>query len=134
MLAWLAMTTRLALVAIATEPWQVLAFQIFDGLASGIFSVIAGAWVMDRLADRRRACEAQVIVGTSLVFGSALGPLISGIMIDSTGYRGMFGVLACIGLVATLIIVFSIPETIANQNSESKGSPLQVEPEIPATV
>ena len=114
--AWLMMTSRLLLVAFAQETWQVLVFQVLDGAANGLFSVIAGAWVMDRLADRRRAAEAQVIVGTSLVLGSALGPLLAGLIVEALGYRMLFIALAGVGLAATVLVLRLVPESVSTRD------------------
>jgi MFS family permease len=111
-LGWGAMAVRLALLGVAREAWQVLALQVLDGLAQGLFAVMAAAWVTDRLADPRRVGEAQVLVGSALVFGSALGPLLAGLVVDTVGYRGMFGLLAGVATVATLIIIVFVPETL----------------------
>jgi MFS family permease len=132
--AWSAMALRLALVSVATVPWEVLAIQILDGLANGLFSVIAGTWVADRLADKRRACEAQVIVGASLVLGSALGPLIAGLIIGPLGYRGMFGCLAAVGLVATAIVALRIPETVPISKDDANVDERRLALEISARV
>src|SRR5262249_5812849 len=78
---WGVMGLRLALVAMAQTPGQVIAIQALDGLANGLFAVLAAAWVTDRLADPRRAGEAQVIVGSCLVLGSAIGPAVSGFLV-----------------------------------------------------
>jgi MFS family permease len=88
-----------------------------DGVAQSLFAVTAAAWVTDRLADPRRVGEAQVLVGSALVFGSAVGPLLSGLVIDSLGYRGTFGLLGGIGAIATLIVTLLIPETLSDTNS-----------------
>lgn len=107
---WAAMTVRLVLVALASAPWQVLAVQVLDGAAQGLFIVAAAAWVTDRIADHKRIGEAQVIVGCSLVAGSAIGPTLAGFAIEALGYRGMFWLLAGIGAIATTILVIAIPE------------------------
>lgn len=109
---WITMAVRLALVAVAQSPAQVLAIQTLDGLANGIFAVLAAAWVTDRLADPRRVGTAQVLVGTALVGGSAAGPLIAGFIVDAVGYRGMFALLAGVGTVATLLVITCVPETL----------------------
>ncbi|HUY35673.1 MAG TPA: MFS transporter [Pirellulales bacterium] len=109
---WATMSVRLALVALARSPWEVVAVQALDGLAGGLFSVLAAAWVTDRLGDGRRVSEAQVIVGTSLVFGSAVGPALSGLIVESLGYRGLFGLLAAVGAAATALVVVLVPETL----------------------
>lgn len=110
--AWVAMSVRLVLLGMAEASWHVLAVQALDGVCSGLFSVLAGTWVTDRLGDARRASEAQAIVGTSLVLGSALGPAVSAPLVTALGYRGLFGVLAVMGGVATLLLMALVPETL----------------------
>jgi MFS family permease len=90
-----------------------VANQALDGLGNGLFAVLAAAWVTDRLADPRRAGEAQVIVGSCLVLGSAIGPAVSGFLVGPLGYRGLFALLAGVGAVATAIVVCFVPETLA---------------------
>jgi MFS family permease len=111
--AWAIMTTRLVLLAVAQAPWQVLLVQILDGLGQAMFAVLAASWVTDRLADPRKAGEAQVLVGSSLVFGSAIGPAATGLVVDTMGYRGVFATLAAIGAAATLLVVWRVPESLA---------------------
>ena len=89
-----------------------MANQALDGLGNGLFAVVAAAWVTDRLADPRRAGEAQVIVGSCLVFGSAIGPAAASFLVGPLGYRGLFLALAGVGAIATLIVVFLVPETL----------------------
>jgi MFS family permease len=110
-LGWTVMTIRLVLLALANDGWQVLLIQFLDGLAQTVFAVVAAAWVTDRFADARRAGEAQVLVGSSLVLGSALGPALAGLIVEGLGYRGTFGVLSAVGVAATLLVVLFIPET-----------------------
>jgi MFS family permease len=114
---WSVMSLRLVLLALATEGWQVLGIQILDGLAQGLFAVTAAAWMTDRLANRRRVGEAQVLVGGSLVFGSAVGPLLTGLVVEELGYRGTFGVLAGVGVAATILVGTLVPETVPARKS-----------------
>jgi MFS family permease len=120
---WTTMTVRLALVALARSPWEIVAVQVLDGIAGGLFGVLAAAWVTDRLGDARRVSEAQVIVGTSLVLGSALGPAVSSLIVDAIGYRGLFGLLAAIGVGATALVVVCVPETLAPTAAARPMSP-----------
>jgi MFS family permease len=118
---WVIMVLRLVFVALAQTPWQVVLNQALDGLGNGIFAVIAAAWVTDRLGDPRRSGEAQAIVGCSLVFGSAVGPAITGFLVEPLGYRNLFWVLAGIGSVATAILILLVPETLKTRTDlESK--------------
>ncbi len=117
LVGWAVMSLRLALVAVAQTSWQVVVIQLLDGFANGLFAVIAAAWVTDRLASPRHAGQAQVIVGTCLVLGSALGPALSGMVVDALGYRQLFGMLAAIGAFATLLVASFIPETVNRQEN-----------------
>jgi len=109
---WSIMALRLALVAIVQSPWLAVANQALDGLGNGLFAVVAAAWVNDRLDDPRRSGEAQVIVGSCLVFGSAIGPAAASFLVEPLGYRGLFLALAGLGAIATAIVVFFVPETL----------------------
>jgi MFS family permease len=109
---WTLMAVRLAFAAVARTPELVVANQALDGLANGLFAVVAAAWVTDRLADPRRAGEALVIVGSCLVLGSAIGPAVASVLVEPLGYRGLFLALAGIGAIATLVVVIFVPETL----------------------
>ena len=113
---WTIMTVRLALVALIQNPNLIVINQALDGLGNGLFAVLAAAWVTDRLADPRRSGEAQVIVGSCLVLGSAIGPAVAGCVVDSLGYRGLFLALAGVGALATAIVIVLVPETLKKHN------------------
>jgi MFS family permease len=123
--AWAIMTVRLALLAVAQATWQALAIQVLDGLAQALFAVLAAAWVTDRLADPARAGEAQGLVGSALVFGSAIGPATTGLVVEALGYRGTFALLAGAGAVATGLVVARVPETLKR---DGKSSDLRLSP------
>jgi MFS family permease len=122
---WTIMAVRLGLVSVVPSPMMAVAIQALDGLGNGLFAVLAAAWVTDRLADPRRAGEAQVIVGSCLVLGSAIGPAAAGYLVAPLGYRGLFALLAVVGALATSIVVFLVPETLAKH--EPVARPLMVE-------
>jgi MFS family permease len=118
---WAIMTVRLGLVSLVQDPWLAVANQALDGLGNGLFAVLAAAWVTDRLADPRRSGEAQVIVGSCLVLGSALGPAAASFLVGPLGYRGLFASLAALGAVATAIVVFFVPETLVHHEELIDG-------------
>jgi MFS family permease len=118
---WSIMALRLGLAAMAQTPWQVIVNQALDGIGNGLFAVLAAAWVTDRLADPRRSGEAQVIVGSCLVLGSAIGPAAASFLVGPLGYRGLFALLAGLGAVATGIVVFLVPESLAPKKVPAPG-------------
>jgi MFS family permease len=117
---WTAMALRLALVAVAQTPGQVLCIQALDGLGNGLFAVLAAAWVTDRFAHPRRVGEAQVLVGSALVAGSAAGPLLCSMIVDA---------LAGVGAAATLLVIVGVPETI----HRSRPGPLGTSSDLSTT-
>ena len=119
-LAWAGMALRLGVLAVAHTAAQVIANQALDGACNAMFAVVAAAWVTDRLGDQRRSGEAQVIVGSCLVLGSAIGPAVSGYLVDALGYRGLFAALASAGAIATAIVILGVPETLARRPDERK--------------
>jgi MFS family permease len=119
---WLIMTLRLALVALVRSPELAVMNQALDGLGNGLFAVVAATWVNDRLADPRRSGEAQVIVGSCLVFGSAIGPAAASVLVGPLGYRGLFLALAGVGAIATIIVVFFVPETLQSREEAPTGA------------
>jgi MFS family permease len=120
-IGWTVMAVRLALVASLPTPGLIVANQALDGLGNGLFAVLAASWVTDRLADPRRAGEAQVIVGSCLVLGSAIGPAVAGFVVESLGYRGLFWGLAGVGALATAIVVAFVPETLKTHDELGEG-------------
>jgi MFS family permease len=109
-------------VALIQSPIWIVANQALDGLGNGLFAVLAAAWVTDRLADPRRSGEAQVIVGSCLVLGSAIGPAVAGCVVESLGYRGLFLGLAGVGVLATGIVIFLVPETLKRHDETLENS------------
>ncbi len=122
---WTIMSLRLALVGFVNRPELAVANQALDGLGNGLFAVVAAAWVTDRLADPRRSGEAQVIVGCCLVFGSAIGPAAAAMLVGPLGYRGLFLLLAAVGLAATLIVLFFVPETLTKDSEDATDQPAE---------
>jgi MFS family permease len=118
---WVIMSARLALVAMIRSAEMIVANQALDGLGNGLFAVVAAAWVTDRLADPRRSGEAQVIVGSCLVLGSAIGPAVAGFVVEPLGYRGLFWALAGVGALATAIVIALVPETLKRHNELLEG-------------
>ncbi len=125
---WTIMAVRLALVANIKDPAWIVANQALDGLGNGLFAVVAASWVTDRLADPRRSGEAQVIVGSCLVLGSAIGPAVAGLVVGRLGYPGLFWALAGVGAVATAIVVTLVPETLKRGEGPDPGETLDPMP------
>ncbi len=121
---WAIMAARLGLLALIRNPWAAVANQFLDGLGNGLFAVVAAAWVTDRFADPRRSGEAQVLVGSCLVAGSALGPAVAGFLVGPLGYRGLFAALAGVGAAATAVVVLFVPESLTRNDQPRATGPM----------
>jgi MFS family permease len=124
-LTWVLMSLRLLIVAVARSPVEIVINQFLDGAANGLFAVIAATWVTDRLADPRRSGEAQVLVGTSLVLGSAIGPAVAALFVEQLGYQALFGALAAVGALATAIVVLFVPESLRQSGMTCPAVPAE---------
>jgi MFS family permease len=108
-MAWLLLAVRNGMLSVATQHWELIVLKILDGIANGMFAVLAASWVVKWLGDRNGSAEAHAIVGVSLVLGSALGTLASGLSVEWLGYRDLFAALAVAALIATVVLL-RVPE------------------------
>lgn len=104
-----ALTTLL--MALATSPWQLLAFTLLMGFFGG-FSASAIALVAGQVPDRRLG-YALGWLSTAQMVGGLAGPVVAGLLADVSGsYRAVFGgtaVLASAALLITLRLVHEPP-------------------------
>jgi MFS family permease len=80
------------------NPWAVVAIQALDGLAAGIFSVIAVIIADDLMRGAGRFNLAQGLVALSVGVGAAVSNLTSGFVVQWFGYPSGFLYLATIAV------------------------------------
>ncbi|MHB8763103.1 MAG: MFS transporter [Deferrisomatales bacterium] len=107
LLSFLLLTSSLAWLQAAREPWMLYGFALVYGLGHGAFFTSLSPLVAELFGVRAHgALFGMVSFWGNL--GGALGPLLAGYLFDLTGaYRGAFGVcvgmsLAALALLATL--------------------------------
>jgi len=111
LLAGLVAFTALSVAcAAAPDIGALIAFRFLQGMAGASGVVLSLAIVRDRYHGTELA---RVLGSLMLVFGLApvLAPVIGGQILRFTSWRGVFGVLAVIGLVLFLLAWF-LPETL----------------------
>ena len=121
-LCWILMVVKTVMLAKVTSMELLAVAKIIDGVANGMFAVLAALWMVERLGGRLRAGEAHAIVGTSLVFGSALGPLATSFVVESIDYQTLFLGLGAVGFVPTLFL-FGVPEAHVGKPDEAEAAP-----------
>jgi DHA1 family bicyclomycin/chloramphenicol resistance-like MFS transporter len=96
--------------AAAPDIWALIVIRFLQGMAGATGVVLSLAIVRDRYEGTELA---RVLGSLTLVFGLApvLAPVIGGQILRFTDWRGVFGVLAGIGLVL-LVASWFLPETL----------------------
>jgi len=97
--------------AVAPSISVLVLLRFLQGLFGGVAVVISRAVVRDRTAD---AQAARVFSMLMLIGGTApiVAPVIGGLLIEVTSWRGIFVVLGVLGLAGGLSVIAVLPETL----------------------
>lgn len=102
---------RAVLFSMTDNTYYLLAIQLLDGIASGIFGVMSIIIVSDLAAGTGRFNFMVGLLGLCNSLGLALSNFISGFATQQYGISSAFLVLASIALVGLLFSGFILPET-----------------------
>ncbi|WP_084727274.1 multidrug effflux MFS transporter [Rhodococcoides yunnanense] len=108
------------LCVFATTVPLLTAFRVVQGFGAAAAGVVAMAVVRDLYVGRSAAVMLSRII---LVIGVApiIAPSVGGLLLTVMPWRGVFLVLACLGLVAVLIAVLAMPETLPVHSRRPAG-------------
>ncbi|CAK7893784.1 dityrosine transporter 1 [[Candida] anglica] len=99
------------LVAVSQNLAMFYIFRAFSALFGTAFFTTAAHLVGDIYPPTERGTAmGWTLCGTQV--GSALGPVIGGIIVTYTSWRVIFGVLAGLGFLFAVIVLFFLPETL----------------------
>ena len=112
---------RGVLFSFTANPIGVIAIQLLDGIAAGIFGVIAIVIAADVTRGTGRFNLAQGLVALSLGVGAGLSNLISGYIVQWFGYPVGFLSLAAIAAAALIFFALLMPETRDMQARQAAG-------------
>jgi MFS family permease len=99
------------LFSFTANPIGVVAIQLLDGVAAGIFGVIAVVIAADIMKGTGRFNLAQGLVALAVGIGAGLSNLVSGFVVQGFGYPAGFLFLAAIALIALTFFAVLMPET-----------------------
>ena len=99
------------LFSLTTNPLGVVAIQLLDGVAAGIFGVIAVVIAADIMKDTGRFNLAQGLVALAVGVSAGLSNLVSGTVVQGFGYPAGFLFLAAVALAALAFFAVLMPET-----------------------
>lgn len=122
--AQFAAAATITLAAFVSSPWQMLGLRLVEGAMTG--TVAAATALIAVSMPKDRLGYGLGMVQTAVFSGSALGPLLGGVLADYLGYRETFVVSGMMALAAGIITLFIVQENFVRPEksdvSQQKGS------------
>jgi MFS family permease len=111
LIGFFALVIRGLLFAVVSDPYMLVAVQVFDGITAAVFSVMVPLVISDVTFGSGRFSLAQGIVGTATGIGAALSTVFAGYIADRFGSHIAFSVLAGIAAAGLIVVWVAMPET-----------------------
>lgn len=111
LVAFAVLPLRGVLFTLTSDPYAVVAIQLLDGVAAGIFGVISIVMAADLMRGTGRFNVAQGLVALCIGLGASLSNLTSGYVIQWFGYPTGFLYLTIIAALGLLFFALLMPET-----------------------
>ena len=112
---------RCLLFASTSNPFLLVAIQVFDGVAGACFGIMVPLVVSDVAGRSGHFNLSLGAVGFGIGIGGTLSAPSAGWMADHFGTRMAFFALMGVGLLAVLLVAFVMPETRPNKDSDEDG-------------
>jgi predicted MFS family arabinose efflux permease len=111
LLGFAALAIRGVLFATVSDPYLLVAVQVFDGITAAVFSVMIPLVVADVAFGSGHFNLAQGIVGTATGIGASLSTVLAGYASDKFGSSVAFLGLAAVAATGLVMIWLIMPET-----------------------
>jgi predicted MFS family arabinose efflux permease len=111
LLGFAALAIRGVLFATVSDPYLLVAVQVFDGVTAAVFSVMIPLIVADVAFGSGHFNLAQGIVGTATGIGASLSTVLAGYVADRFGSSFAFLGLAAVAATGLAMIWLVMPET-----------------------
>jgi predicted MFS family arabinose efflux permease len=111
LLGFAALAIRGVLFATVSDPYLLVAVQVFDGITAAVFSVMIPLIVADIAFGSGHFNLAQGIVGTATGIGASLSTVLAGYAADHFGSSVAFMGLAAVAATGLAMIWLIMPET-----------------------
>lgn len=111
LIAFAVLPVRAVLYTLTVHPFALIAIQILDGVAGGIFGVVSVLVIADLTQGSGRFNFTLGAVGMAVGIGAAFSQAIAGAIVHHFSFNAAFLFLALVALVALGILYFFMPET-----------------------
>jgi EmrB/QacA subfamily drug resistance transporter len=92
--------------------WLVF-FRMLQGIGGSMLNPVAMSIIRNTFEDDRERAQAIGVWGAVVGIALALGPILGGLLVQSVGWRSIFWVNIPIGIIAVVLTVAYIPESMA---------------------
>ncbi|MRI52866.1 MFS transporter [Methylobacterium sp. DB1607] len=119
-LGFAALPVRGLLFAFVSDPYWMVAIQVFDGISASVLGVMVPLIVSDVTRGTGRFNTALGAVGTGMGIGAALSTALAGFMADELGSQTAFMGLAVVGAVGLALVLLIMPETRQRDEDDAR--------------
>ena len=112
LVALLILPIRGVLYMLTDSHWLLIGIQVLDGVAAGIFGVVALLMVADLTQGTGRFNLAQGMMATAIGLGAAASQYVTGVIVDARGYNTGFLFLSLVAVAALISFYWTVPETV----------------------
>src|ERR1700676_1933027 len=116
LMGFAALAIRGVMFATVSDPYLLVAVQVFDGVTAAVFSVMIPLIVADVAFGSGHFNFAQGIVGTATGIGASMSTVLAGYVSDRFGSSVAFTGLAGVAAMGLAMIWFVMPETRRGKN------------------
>ncbi|PRX33465.1 putative MFS family arabinose efflux permease [Paraburkholderia sp. BL18I3N2] len=110
---------RGVLFSMTSSPYAVVAIQLLDGVAAGIFGVIGVVIASDLMRGTGRFNLAQGLMALAVGIGAALSNVTGGYVVEKFGFTAGFLSLAAISALALIFFTAFMPETRPHEDGKA---------------
>lgn len=111
-IAFFVMPIRSVLCAVTTNTDLLLATQVLDGIAAGVYGVVVALIVSDLTRGKKGFNMLMGLSQIAMALGAIIGPMIQGITVGEVGFRFSFLVFAGVASLAAILFFHFMPEDI----------------------
>jgi MFS family permease len=106
-----ALPVRGVLLALVSDPYQLVAVQVLDGVSAAVLGVLVPLIIADVTRGTGRFNLAQGLVGTAIGIGASVSGVLTGYAADLLGSTAAFLLLAAAAAVGLALVWKLMPET-----------------------
>ncbi|MHB8542686.1 MAG: MFS transporter [Leptospirales bacterium] len=114
-IAFIVMPIRSVLCAITTNTDLLLATQVLDGVAAGIYGVVVPLIVSDLTRGKKGFNMLMGLSQIAMAVGAIIGPMIQGVSVGEVGFRFAFLVFAGVASLGAILFFHFMPEVLSDK-------------------